>query len=1046
MSSFELMENAIDDLREQMTTLLDQASRAASVHDTLQAAHNALRMESDSALRRLQDNFENIRTAPPLDHGGRGGGRWELELVDTKSMTPGMFSNGVQGQPYKVWNKKQKAWCNAKKPGFRVALDLVEREELPISREMISGWEWGEVGLDIDRRLHDMLLMVTTDEALVVVENYPGEGFEAWRQLALRFNPVGETYVFDRMTQLMTRTACKDMKELPGVIGKWELEVKQYQQRTGETFPEIMRMPILFSMVPKGWRKEIEAKYRISAEKDYTRFSQQLVDFANQVRYDARRVASPDDMEVDQATRSGRFADERTRLDYYKSEYERNMAAPEYSNEEWAEYVAYCEEQLDWLGKGGKGKGKKGKGKTGGGGGKGGSGCHWCEKSGHIKADCPEFKKWKADKDADRKKKGLPPFQPRKTQPARSLEKEGDYEEEAGALDAGGMTYDEEDCGMCSDDEGDEPISERYVEYDAANPKLARLFDDLPVFKDWIPVTAGKVNRFGKSLKTEHESCCQNGVCGGYKSVFSEYSDIIHEDLDMKCDEVDLMPADEEEEAPVTPPAMAAKESPVRWGALYPGLTESAGSTMSLSDTFARERELMEQRILEKRNSPKGANVPPTAIKLPKVPLSLKGSWESVASPTVKEESIGDSVKLIRTERPSGSTSGSAPRTDEGSQGRRTRSTSRQAMPDAETHRYSGKKEKKLVSTADAQTQTPTSLPDTIRNVHWTAMFDTIVEEGPSETEAIPIVGVVDRGSDGESETSSSDSELAVDADEDASAEEIAEFFDGTLVTAETVEFELEDGISHGDISMQVLPEPATILNSMSDFDDLGLDSFDIGDELYMDAGIKGCDAVFDKKTMKSVVKDPTAEHGGRVKKMVEVINGATQKLQDVPIFMAEKEEKPPKKSRVVKYRMKRGITMDSGAGDNVIPRRMVNKKRIRPSAGSKRGLHYVAASSHRIPNEGEVDLEFETPEGFEESMVFQVAAVNKPLAAVSDRVDNWCRVVFDKDMRTGQDLIYIFNKKTKRVVKLRRERNVWVLDATVSADAIETEGFSRQG
>ena len=52
----------------------------------------------------------------------------------------------------------------------------------------------------------------------------------------------------------------EDMKELPGVIGKWEFEVEQYQQRTGETFPEIMRLPILFSMVPKGWKKEIETK------------------------------------------------------------------------------------------------------------------------------------------------------------------------------------------------------------------------------------------------------------------------------------------------------------------------------------------------------------------------------------------------------------------------------------------------------------------------------------------------------------------------------------------------------------------------------------------------------------------------------------------------------------------------------------------------------------------------------------------------------------------------------------------------------------------
>ena len=124
----------------------------------------------------------------------------------------------------------------------------------------------------------------------------------------------------------------------------------------------------------------------------------------------------------------------------------------------------------------------------------------------------------------------------------------------------------------------------------------------------------------------------------------------------------------------------------------------------------------------------------------------------------------------------------------------------------------------------------------------------------------------------------------------------------------------------------------------------------------------------------------------------------------------------------------------------------MVNKKKIRSSAGSKRGLQYLAAGNHRIPNEGEVDMEFQTQEGYDENMVFQVSNVNKPLAAVSDRVDNGCRVVFDKDNETGQDLSYIYNKRTKKVIKLRRERNVWILDAVVSADSVEFEGFSRQG
>ena len=137
---------------------------------------------------------------------------------------------------------------------------------------------------------------------------------------------------------------------------------------------------------------------------------------------------------------------------------------------------------------------------------------------------------------------------------------------------------------------------------------------------------------------------------------------------------------------------------------------------------------------------------------------------------------------------------------------------------------------------------------------------------------------------------------------------------------------------------------------------------------------------------------------------------------------------------------------MASGAGDNVMPRRMINTKRIRVSEGQRRGLHYVAASSCRIPNEGEIDFLFTTTEGFDESWEFQIADVNKPLGAVADRVDNACRVVYHKGMDTGQDLSYILNKRTGKILKMRRDGNVWVLDASTSLDMLSTDLFSRLG
>ena len=145
--------------------------------------------------------------------------------------------------------------------------------------------------------------------------------------------------------------------------------------------------------------------------------------------------------------------------------------------------------------------------------------------------------------------------------------------------------------------------------------------------------------------------------------------------------------------------------------------------------------------------------------------------------------------------------------------------------------------------------------------------------------------------------------------------------------------------------------------------------------------------------------------------------------------------------------RMGRGITVDSGAADNVMPRRMVRGKfnKIRPSPGQRAGVHYLAANNARIANEGEADFKFETAEGNEESWVFQIAAVNKVLCAVSYLVDHGMRVIFDRDEKTGIDTSHIMNKKTGKSIQMVRTRNVWTIEAFIDEDET-VASFQRQG
>ena len=122
------------------------------------------------------------------------------------------------------------------------------------------------------------------------------------------------------------------------------------------------------------------------------------------------------------------------------------------------------------------------------------------------------------------------------------------------------------------------------------------------------------------------------------------------------------------------------------------------------------------------------------------------------------------------------------------------------------------------------------------------------------------------------------------------------------------------------------------------------------------------------------------------------------------------------------------------------MPKRMIRGRgnRIRPSPASQAGVHYVTASANRIPNEGETDLAFTTSDGKDISWLFQVAEVNKVLASVSYLVDSGHRVVFDRDSKTGVGISVIVNKVNGEEVAMRRDNNVWVIDAFVEEDIDE--------
>ena len=137
-------------------------------------------------------------------------------------------------------------------------------------------------------------------------------------------------------------------------------------------------------------------------------------------------------------------------------------------------------------------------------------------------------------------------------------------------------------------------------------------------------------------------------------------------------------------------------------------------------------------------------------------------------------------------------------------------------------------------------------------------------------------------------------------------------------------------------------------------------------------------------------------------------------------------------------FAIPRGFTIDSGAAEHVIPTGWVNSVEVKPSPGSVRGVQYVAATGAKIKNMGQQLIPFWTNDGVGVSWLFQVAGVNKPLVSVAKLVEDGWKITFD------QELSFLHHKKTGKVVKLRKERGVYVVDAYMIMNPSTTHEAAR--
>ena len=133
-------------------------------------------------------------------------------------------------------------------------------------------------------------------------------------------------------------------------------------------------------------------------------------------------------------------------------------------------------------------------------------------------------------------------------------------------------------------------------------------------------------------------------------------------------------------------------------------------------------------------------------------------------------------------------------------------------------------------------------------------------------------------------------------------------------------------------------------------------------------------------------------------------------------------------------------ITVDSGAGESVIPPELMAQFGTQPTDASRSGEEYIAASGDVIQNEGERTCDVVTLEGVSRKITFQVTGVNKALLSVGRVCEKNQAVIFTPHWS------YIQCLESGEVVPLKSKNGVWVLEVWAPKTPRAVAGFTRPG
>ena len=260
--------------------------------DAVVASLKDLYEKADSSIREI-----NVKLRDHLPKAGSGGAgpekKWQMTRL--KDLDPSIFSG--KEEEWSRWQDEVEDYADAYQTGLRQALEMAADQKVPITEKTFkeNGWarEWDEMEPVI--KLLKRKTVPKTEARNIVMCAEPN-GFEAWRTLALRYQPNGSIRRLQEIAELtaLQSTRCKTAAETALIVLEVDRRKRIIEQIGGQLPSNDILVGVLWATMDAGTRTHVSSKIADVSEVTYPELRQAIGVHTNLVSATSRGPTAMD--------------------------------------------------------------------------------------------------------------------------------------------------------------------------------------------------------------------------------------------------------------------------------------------------------------------------------------------------------------------------------------------------------------------------------------------------------------------------------------------------------------------------------------------------------------------------------------------------------------------------------------------------------------------------------------------------------------------------------------------------------------------------------